>query len=80
MIINITQEDINNGKTNCISCPIKLALQKNFPGRNIIVYWQKIWINYKQYKMTKNCQRFISRFDNGEMVHPFKFHLMEVKC
>lgn len=81
MIINVSQEDINNGiaKSN-ISCPIGLAIKKIFPYSKIFVNpWTEITVGYFKYKLTKNCLRFMRDFDKGDLVHPFKFNLMEVK-
>jgi len=88
MIINVTQEDIDKGVTgDCALCPLAKAIHRYFPNipyglkvnDGVRVHFDRISIDFKLYKVTKNCQRFIDNFDNGNLVHPFKFNLMEQK-
>ena len=83
MIINVTQEDIDNGEDGkSTRCPIALAVNRFFDYKgNASVGQFMIRVSgiEKDYKLTKNCERFISRFDDHKMVHPFHFRLLEYK-
>lgn len=77
--IEITQEDIKNGKKqNCWRCPIALALKRKFPAKNLWV--QEVFIedkgsNNEEYDLPKDAICFISKFDNEETVLPFSFEI-----
>lgn len=81
MIINVTQENIDNGeRMQSELCPIALAIAKAFPDEvNIDADYGEVNISGKVYQMTNTCQIFMKSFDEGQPVIPFQFRLMRVK-
>lgn len=79
MKIQVTQEDITNGKKDhCIQCPIALAMIRTTG---------KIWEVYNtccgrlenefyiEHRLPQEAQVFIEAFDDGDDVSPFEFEL-----
>lgn len=85
LYINVTQQDINNGKqADCYKCPIALAVNRCLkPDYHAdIGSYKGININYSdrnipQYAIHVNEQllSFITDFDKGMNVEPFVFVL-----
>ena len=86
MIINVTQEHINQGwRKSCRRCPVALAIQEVIRDKVIIVS-QRIYI-YKDkeaYDLSKwelileypaIVKTFIDTFDDGGLVEPFSFEI-----
>lgn len=76
--VNVTQEDIDSGhKNSCSRCPVALAVGRIFPNNEMMDVVECIRVGYKgsytEYAITKQTNRFINDFDNGEKVSPFKF-------
>lgn len=95
MKIEVTQDDIDKGQaSNCVSCPIALALKRQCPEFatvNVKYSFAFFWsnpTNWKDmdYKPVGDCvaelpfeaRKFIGRFDIGLPVEPFEFEL-EIK-
>jgi hypothetical protein len=79
MLIDVTQEDIDNGKAlNAESCPIALATKRLYPGKKVIVVIMfgfpllKIE-SYNPVTMPGRCYIFMRMFDNYKKVEPFQF-------
>lgn len=83
MIINVTQEDIENGiRHSCFSCPIALAVKRE-TGCNCSVESANFHLkarifmmgSYEAYFPGKEAEDFINNFDGGKPVKPFSFEL-----
>lgn len=75
MKINITQEDIDNGRIgDCILCPIALKL-KQVTGVIWEVYWNSAFntATTATIDLPEDATDFISMFDQQEKVMPFTF-------
>lgn len=87
-IIKVTQEHINNGNTDCTTCPIALALMDmGYSVQFIFADEISIYRGYKekdvQYKTSAEIEQWIiSHDDHGkQFVEPFEFDLdsLEIK-
>ena len=76
-MINVTQEHINSGiKSDCMLCPIALAVRTLFPI--VEVDDCCIEIGDVQYYSPDSVAKFIDDFDNGKLVKPFSFELEKI--
>ncbi len=76
MIIEVTREDINKGiKRNACHCPIARAIARHTGSQCAIGGDIYLSNSGKSCFIPEIAQIFISRFDAGEPVKPFKFDL-----
>lgn len=74
--INVTKDDILRGvKWDSSSCPIALALRRQFKTKLVDVDNDDITIRRAVLLTPKRAQRFLVRFDSGSRVRPFCFKL-----
>lgn len=79
MKIEVTQEDINNGKQgNATACPIALAATRAFKvsvlvGYSLLIVGE-VWRG-RTYKLSPAAYDFRRSFDVGEPVQPFTFEV-----
>lgn len=81
-VIEVTQEDINNGKRgNCRKCPVALACMRSMPGFVVDVSTREIFIQHtsehivKSVPMSYTVRDFVVNFDSHGYVEPFSFVL-----
>ena len=88
MIIEVTQEDINNATTRikekaCASgnCPIALAVKRKFRRKNVTVGVGTLFFtrddNNKLYDLPAAARKFVYQFDRGQKVAPLTFEVIE---
>ena len=81
MIINVTQEDINNGKiSEARKCPITLAANRIFGDNHVITGITGILYNIVNnktecYLLPQEAREFIQNFDSEFPVKPFMFEI-----
>lgn len=83
MKIQVTSEDINNGReSHCSECPVALACRRVFPNNVVKVTRQTIHlyeINGSEPSGIINlpivASYFIYDFDEGRTVDPFEFEI-----
>jgi hypothetical protein len=84
MLINVTQEHINNGiPTKCGLCPVALAINDvlNNTYYHAYVYHNEIDIANnsfavkQSFDLPESVKLFINKFDKNLPVEPFKFEL-----
>jgi hypothetical protein len=81
MLIKITQQDIDRGDPgNALSCPIALAIKRDFPGEKVKVASSRIEIGDVVLVLNVNSSSikvydFIEAFDMGLPVAPFEVDL-----
>src|SRR5438270_5862557 len=75
MIIEVTAEDIANGKKSSISdCPIALALHRaGFPNATVGAWSMMNGEGFDAHP--EGVSQFIARFDGGEPVEPFSVEI-----
>lgn len=79
--INVTQEDIDNGKRRtAYGCPVWLALSRVFPGKSIATDSHSGSIGFWYFDTPRAVSAFINMFDAGDFdagdsVSPFSFEL-----
>lgn len=75
MKIQVTQEDISNGKTNIYACPIALSLRREFPSAKVgvAITLDGSWKDAIQ--APPEALKFMNDFDDGKSVKPFEFEL-----
>jgi hypothetical protein len=75
--IEVTQADIDHGvRDSCESCPIALALNRACPGRGpATVDTDSFYFDWfsEVYMLTREAQKFIKKFDDGDPVGPISF-------
>lgn len=77
MKIEVTQEDIRNGKCKSFwGCPIALALARA-GFKDVIVSAAYACSKDKTLDFPVEALHFINRFDRGETVKPFTFEINE---
>jgi len=82
MIINVTQEDIENGQHGCSRCPIALAASRAY-GRQVYVGTYNIYADYDGRnvlaKLPVNAVQFVSQFDTSmfDVLRPFSFEIKD---
>lgn len=77
MKIEITQEDIDNGRKNHVaSCAIALGLKHEF-AYEVSVSPGWIWIGKDYYRATLGVNRWIADFDRGKPVKPITIELVQ---
>lgn len=77
MIIEVIQDDIDNGQRNrCRYCPIALALSRT-TGKTWEVGYSNCSLmgHYNHLHLPDNATAFINLFDGGRTVRPFSFEL-----
>lgn len=79
MNINVTQEDINQGKrSRCFECPIALAMSRVF-GFSVGSLGHEVFRPSNRDAtlglIPPEAMRFMRDFDNGSVVQPFMFEL-----
>ncbi len=89
MIVNVTQEDIDNAllvdlsfKTICTTCPVAQALHRT--GLEVVVdcAWVIVYDNIPHYyKLPESAQTFINKFDKRliDQLRPITFSMFEMK-
>jgi len=84
MIIQVTQEDIDNGRRSSSShCPVALAFARalGIDNRQVVVGPSYMYSNLldanKKYNTPSIACGFIIFYDSGQKVHPFEFELGE---
>lgn len=78
MIIKVTTEDIANGKTGGIFCPVAQACQREYKNPSIVVSSNIICFrnqNFSIKKLPPKAKQFIKDFDSDLPVKPFQFNL-----
>ena len=76
MKIEVTQKDIEKGKRNSSRfCPVARAVRRATRKRYIEVTGRTIFIERKELFVPLKVTRFINRFDDSILVHPFSFEL-----
>lgn len=77
MKIEITQQDIDNGRRDHVAgCAIALGLQHEFAYDLIVSQgWIKIGKDY--YRPTPEVRRWIAAFDRGRPVNPITIELVQ---
>lgn len=87
VVISVTRRDIEEsrkmisdaeqGNPLCYwvfkHCPVALALSRKFPSKHVDVLREEIVISGRHYKNSEKVTSFISNFDKGQQVKPFKF-------
>jgi len=80
--VDITENHITNGRrTDYSRCPVALALKEKLnAGENwVVVFSREVCIKYGTsyywYVLDKEVTNFISEFDRGKCVRPFKARL-----
>lgn len=74
--ISVTAEDIEKGARECeFSCPIALALRREFPKTEVCVDSIDIRVGDVSVKTPETAALFISDFDCGDEVEPFEFEI-----
>src|SRR5256885_4584440 len=75
MIIEVTAEDIANGKKSSITdCPVALALHRaGFPTATVGAWSMMNGEGFDA--LPEGVSQFIARFDGGEPVEPFSFEV-----
>lgn len=83
--VSVTQEDINNAERSCSECPVALAVtreigvtQHEMVTANIayIAIRNRVGMGMiRSWNTSQSVSRFMSRFDSGLPVKPFKFEL-----
>lgn len=80
MIINVTQEDIENGQHGCSRCPIALAASRAY-GRQVYVGTYNIYADYDGRNVLTALPfvaiRFVNLFDTSmfDVLKPFSFEV-----
>lgn len=80
MIINVTQEDIENGQHGCSRCPIALAASRAY-GRQVYVGTYNIYADYDGRNVLTAlpfvATRFVGQFDTSmfDVLKPFSFEV-----
>lgn len=84
MIVEVTQEDIDNGSpANAGHCPIALAVKRATGARDVVVSVERsgeIYVHNDKttvYRHTKASGKFVTKFDEDKPVKPFKFRLIK---
>jgi hypothetical protein len=76
MTIQVTQEDISNGRrASCTDCPIALGLDRSLGFRCDGVGSLFAQISGEDIALPPNALNFLNRFDAGLPVQPFEFEL-----
>lgn len=82
--VQVTELDIMLGKKgSCTQCPIAYAVKRaTGRKRNVVVNGKYLVIdgaynNCQQFSLPKKARDFISKFDDGKKVKPFKFGIPE---
>lgn len=74
--VEVTADDIKRGKKNEPEhCPIARAIDRLYPGNEVSVNDDTAEIDDCTFSLPLIAERFVSRFDAGEKVKPFKFVL-----
>ena len=82
MIVTVTQEDIDSGVANsCGKCPVALALQRLFPGKEISVDYRTTFIGDRynggdSYQNEREARHFLGEYDGGRPVFPTSVTLL----
>lgn len=77
MVVNVTQEDIDNGKPRHIcGCPVALAVKRMAldPG-SVYVSGRYTNIDGHQHVNSRKTSKFVNDFDSGNPVKPFEFEI-----
>lgn len=80
MIINVTQEDIENGQRGCSRCPIALAASRAY-GRQVYVGQYNIYDDYNGQRVLARLPSvavlFVGQFDTSmfDVLKPFSFEI-----
>lgn len=80
MKIEVMKEDIDSGiPDNTCECPIALAIKRQ-TGNDVVVDFEYGFgaiahVGNDSYFLPKSCERFIRKFDVGDIVKPFFFDL-----
>jgi hypothetical protein len=78
LLINVTQDDINNGiQETCGNCPVALALKRAFSTKFVFVDIHEIHVCCEVYLPSSETEQFIRLFDilGPAAVKPFSFFL-----
>ena len=77
MEIEITQQDIDNGRRNHVAgCAIALGLKHDFAYElSVSLGW--IWIGKDYYRTTPEVRRWIADFDRGKPVKPITIEVVQ---
>ncbi|KKN32460.1 hypothetical protein LCGC14_0813770 [marine sediment metagenome] len=74
-MLEVTQEDIDNGIPRCNDCPIGLALKRTLGGDCITVDDTSVSVGERRILLPSIARLFIKRFDAGLSVKPITFPL-----
>jgi hypothetical protein len=83
MLIEVKQKHIRKGvRGNMCNCPIALAVEEVTGTRAEVACSIAVWPANGEgensvYRVTRSCDRFMEKFDNGKKVKPFKFRLLK---
>jgi hypothetical protein len=76
MIIEVTQQDIDNGvQCSSVRCPIALAAQRQIGCRWVSVGPNHLDTGHKRVPLPANARAFEYAFDLGDPVQPFSFEI-----
>lgn len=74
--ISVTAEDIKNGTPECeASCPVALALARQFPDAVVCVDKFDISIDDQVVRTPADVSYFVTDFDSAAPVEPFEFEI-----
>ena len=80
MIVEITQEDIDQGiKGECSKCPLALALKRVFPIDEVGVYYFTFSVGRKHHNLSDEAMMFVRNFDESKkLVQPQTLKVTDV--
>lgn len=75
--VSVSQDDIKRGSRCAMyTCPVAIALSRNFPDVGVSVHSDQVWINGKRIAYLPNwVAKRIDNYDNGRVMNPFEFEL-----
>lgn len=86
MRIEVTQEDINNGRRkSCNACPVALAVKRATQAREVSIHEQVGYFaassfvtHMDVFDLPSEAIEFIDNFDYGNSVRPFAFEVEDL--
>lgn len=78
--VDVTRDDMLNGtRGDSTSCPLAIALKRQFPMLYVRVYSQVAYIGEAEYTLTKQTAFLVHRIDRGLFVAPQTVRLYNPK-
>ncbi len=75
MLIEVTEKDIKKNSHCSYNCPIAMAIKRAFGNSHVVSVYKNISIDGEIYPTPKSAFKFITDFDAGKPVKPFRFRL-----